>query len=47
MVHNDQALWGAASNEIVKMAYDEKSLGHARVDQRRLHSHRAPGQPQD
>ena len=24
MVHNDQALWGAASNEIVKMAYDEK-----------------------
>jgi ABC-type branched-subunit amino acid transport system substrate-binding protein len=24
MVHNDQALWGASSNEIVKMAYDEK-----------------------
>ena len=24
MVHNDQALWGAASNEIVKMAYDDK-----------------------
>ncbi len=23
MVHNDQALWGASSNEIVKMAYDE------------------------
>ena len=24
MVHNDQAVWGASSNEIVKMAYDEK-----------------------
>ncbi len=24
MVHNDQALWGASSNEIVKMTYDEK-----------------------
>ncbi len=24
MVHNDQALWGASSNEIVKMVYDEK-----------------------
>ena len=24
MVHNDQAAWGASSNEIVKMAYDEK-----------------------
>ena len=24
MVHNDRALWGASSNEIVKMAYDEK-----------------------
>jgi ABC-type branched-subunit amino acid transport system substrate-binding protein len=24
MVHNDQATWGASSNEIVKMAYDEK-----------------------
>ena len=24
MIHNDQALWGASSNEIVKMAYDEK-----------------------
>ena len=24
MVHNDQALWGSSSNEIVKMAYDEK-----------------------
>jgi branched-chain amino acid transport system substrate-binding protein len=24
MVHNDQALWGAASNEIVRMAYDER-----------------------
>jgi len=24
MVHNDQALWGASSNEIVKMDYDEK-----------------------
>ena len=24
MVHNDQALWGAASNEMVKIAYDEK-----------------------
>jgi ABC-type branched-subunit amino acid transport system substrate-binding protein len=24
MVHNDQAIWGASSNEIVKMAYDEK-----------------------
>jgi len=24
MVHNDAALWGASSNEIVKMAYDEK-----------------------
>jgi ABC-type branched-subunit amino acid transport system substrate-binding protein len=27
MVHNDQAVWGAASNEIVKMAYDEKVWG--------------------
>jgi branched-chain amino acid transport system substrate-binding protein len=24
MIHNDQALWGASSNEIVKMAYDDK-----------------------
>lgn len=24
MVHNDRAVWGASSNEIVKMAYDEK-----------------------
>ncbi len=24
MLHNDQAVWGASSNEIVKMAYDEK-----------------------
>jgi ABC-type branched-subunit amino acid transport system substrate-binding protein len=24
MVHNDQAVWGSASNEIVKMAYDDK-----------------------
>ncbi len=24
MVHNDAAVWGASSNEIVKMAYDEK-----------------------
>ncbi len=24
MIHNDQAIWGASSNEIVKMAYDEK-----------------------
>jgi branched-chain amino acid transport system substrate-binding protein len=24
MVHNDQAIWGAASNEIVKLAYDDK-----------------------
>ena len=24
MVHNDQAVWGASSNEIVKMVYDEK-----------------------
>src|ERR1019366_3827592 len=24
MVHNDSAIWGAASNEIVKMVYDEK-----------------------
>lgn len=24
MLHNDQAIWGAASNEIVKMAYEEK-----------------------
>ena len=24
MVHNDQAVWGASSNEIVKMAYEEK-----------------------
>ncbi len=24
MVHNDSAIWGASSNEIVKMAYDEK-----------------------
>src|ERR1019366_7268146 len=27
MVHNDAALWGAASNEIVKMAYDDKVWG--------------------
>jgi ABC-type branched-subunit amino acid transport system substrate-binding protein len=27
MVHNDQATWGASSNEIVKMAYDEKVWG--------------------
>jgi branched-chain amino acid transport system substrate-binding protein len=27
MVHNDQAVWGASSNEIVKMAYDEKVWG--------------------
>jgi branched-chain amino acid transport system substrate-binding protein len=24
MVHNDQAIWGASSNEIVKMTYDDK-----------------------
>jgi ABC-type branched-subunit amino acid transport system substrate-binding protein len=24
MVHNDQAIWGAASNEIVRMTYDDK-----------------------
>jgi branched-chain amino acid transport system substrate-binding protein len=24
MVHNDQAVWGASSNEIVKMAYEDK-----------------------
>ena len=24
MIHNDQATWGASSNEIVKMAYDDK-----------------------
>jgi len=24
MIHNDQAVWGASSNEIVKMAYNEK-----------------------
>jgi ABC-type branched-subunit amino acid transport system substrate-binding protein len=24
MIHNDQAVWGASSNEIVKMAYDDK-----------------------
>ncbi len=24
MVHNDSAIWGASSNEIVKMSYDEK-----------------------
>jgi branched-chain amino acid transport system substrate-binding protein len=24
MVHNDRAVWGASSNEIVKMAYDDK-----------------------
>ena len=24
MLHNDSAIWGAASNEIVKMVYDEK-----------------------
>lgn len=24
MVHNDQAVWGASSNEVVKMVYDEK-----------------------
>ncbi len=24
MIHNDQAVWGASSNEMVKMAYDEK-----------------------
>lgn len=24
MVHNDSAIWGASSNEVVKMAYDEK-----------------------
>lgn len=27
MIHNDQAVWGASSNEIVKMAYDEKVWG--------------------
>jgi branched-chain amino acid transport system substrate-binding protein len=27
MVHNDQAVWGASSNEIVKMAYDDKVWG--------------------
>jgi ABC-type branched-subunit amino acid transport system substrate-binding protein len=24
MIHNDQAIWGASSNEIVKMTYDDK-----------------------
>src|SRR5947209_1073144 len=24
MIHNDQAVWGASSNEMVKMAYDDK-----------------------
>ena len=24
MVHNDQAIWGASSNEMVKLAYDDK-----------------------
>ena len=24
MIHNDQAVWGASSNEIVKMTYDDK-----------------------
>jgi ABC-type branched-subunit amino acid transport system substrate-binding protein len=27
MVHNDSAIWGASSNEIVKMTYDEKDWG--------------------
>jgi branched-chain amino acid transport system substrate-binding protein len=27
MVHNDQATWGASSNEVVKMAYDDKVWG--------------------
>jgi len=27
MVHNDSAIWGASSNEIVKMIYDEKVWG--------------------
>jgi ABC-type branched-subunit amino acid transport system substrate-binding protein len=27
MLHNDQAVWGASSNEIVKMAYDERVWG--------------------
>ena len=27
MVHNDSALWGASSNEIVKMSYDENVWG--------------------
>lgn len=27
MIHNDQATWGSSSNEIVKMAYDEKVWG--------------------
>ncbi|MGD0249250.1 MAG: hypothetical protein ABSB75_09375, partial [Candidatus Limnocylindrales bacterium] len=27
MQHNDQAVWGASSNEIVKMAYDERVWG--------------------
>jgi len=27
MVHNDSAIWGASSNEIVKMTYDEKVWG--------------------
>jgi ABC-type branched-subunit amino acid transport system substrate-binding protein len=27
MVHNDQATWGASSNEIVKMTYDDKVWG--------------------
>ncbi len=27
MIHNDQAVWGASSNEIVKMGYDEKVWG--------------------
>ena len=41
MVHNDSAIWGASSNEIVKMTYDEKVLGHARLHQRRYHAYRA------
>ena len=27
LIHNDQATWGAASNEIVKMTYDDKVWG--------------------
>jgi branched-chain amino acid transport system substrate-binding protein len=27
MIHNDQAVWGSASNEVVRMAYDEKVWG--------------------